>query len=141
MLDMSRIDDAYRRLRRARRSTVEISVYRRIATLWAIVDEQLERARVDLPVTLQFLSDEFRRKRGLGRRAATLAWWRANDLDLRAYERLVAMDARLALVSAGSHAHALGLRPLTNPTCWLLDAIRLVGLDARLKGRVRRASE
>jgi hypothetical protein len=139
MLDMSRIDDAYRRLRRARQPGVEISVYRRIATLWAIVDEQLERARVDLPVTLQVLSDEFRRKRGLQGRADTLAWWRANDLDLRGFERLVAMDARLALVSAGSHAHALGLRPLTNPTCWLLDAIRLVGLDAHLKGRVRRA--
>ncbi len=139
MLDMSRLDDAYRRLRPARRPGVEISVYRRIATLWAIVDEQLERARVDLPVTLQSLSDEFRRKRGLECRADTLAWWRANDLDLRGYERLVAMDARLALVSAGSQAYALGLRPLTDPTCWLLDAIRLVGLYARLKGRVRRA--
>ena len=139
MLDMSRLGDAYRRLRRARRPGVEISVYRRIATLWAIVDEQLERARVDLPVTLQFLSDEFRRKRGLERRADTLAWRRANDLDLRGYERLVAMDARLALVSAGSHAYVLGLRPLTDATCWLLDAIRLVGLYARLKGRVRRA--
>jgi hypothetical protein len=139
MLDMSRLGDAYRRLRRARPPGVEISVYRRMATLWAIVDEQLERARVDLPVTLQFLSDEFRRKRGLERRADTLAWWRANDLDLRGYERLVAMDARLALVSAGSQAYALGLRPLTDPTCWLLDAIRLVGLYAGLKGRVRRA--
>ena len=138
MLDMSRLGDAYRRLRRARRPGVEISVYRRLAKLWAIVDEQLERARVDLPVTLQFLSDEFRRKRGLERRADTLAWRRANDLDLRGYERLVAMDARLALVSAGSHAYALGLRPLIDPTCWLLDAIRLVGLYARLKGRVRR---
>ena len=140
MLDMSRLGDAYRRLRRARRPGVEIGVYRRIATLWAIVDEQLERARVDLPVTLQFLSDEFRRKRGLERRADTLAWWRANDLDLRGYERLVAMDARLALVSAGSQAYALGLRPLTDPTCWLLDAIRLVGLYERLKGRVRRTN-
>jgi len=137
MLDMSRIDNAYRRLRRARQHGVEIGVYRRIATLWAIVDEQLERARVDLPVTVQFLSDEFRRKRGLERRADTLAWCRANDLDLRGYERLVAMDARLALVGAGSHAHALGLRPHTDPTCWLLDAIRLVGLYARLKGRAR----
>jgi hypothetical protein len=139
MLDMSRLGDAYRRLRRARPSGVEISVYRRLATLWAIVDEQLERARADLPVTLQFLSDEFRRKRGLERRADTLAWWRANDLDLRGYERLVAMEARLALVSAGSQAYALGLQPLTDPTCWLLDAIRLVGLYAGLKGRVRRA--
>ena len=139
MLDMMRLDDAYRRFRRARRPGVEIGVYRRIATLWAIVDEHLERARVDLPVTLQSLSDEFRRKRGLERRAATLAWRRANDLDRRGYERLVAMDARLALVSAGSQAHALGLRPATDPTCWLVDAIRLVGLYARLKRRVSRA--
>ena len=137
MLDRSRLGGAYRRLRQARRPGVEISVYRRIATLWAIVDGQLERAGVCLPVTLQFLSDEFRRKRGLERRADTLAWWRANDLDLRGYERLVAMDARLELVSAGSHAYALGLLPLTDPTCWLLDAIRLVGLYARLKGRAR----
>jgi hypothetical protein len=49
------------------------------------------------------------------------------------------MDARLALVSAGSHAYAMGLRPLTDPTCWLLDAIELVGLYPRLHGRVRRA--
>jgi hypothetical protein len=139
MLDMSRLGDAYRRLRRTRRTGVEISVYRRIAKLWAIVDEQLERARVDLPVTLQFLSDEFRRKRGLERRADTLTWRRANDLDLHGYERVVAMDARLALVSTGSHAYALGLRPLTDPTCWLIDAIRLAGLYARLRGRVRRA--
>jgi hypothetical protein len=139
MLDIMRLDDAYGRFRRARRSSVELGVYRRIATLWAILDEQLERARVDLPVTLQSLSDEFRRKRGLERRAATLAWRRANDLDLRGYEQLVAMDARLALVSAGSQGYALGLRALTDPTCWLLDAIRLVGLYARLKGRVRRA--
>jgi hypothetical protein len=139
MLDIMRLDDAYGRFRRARRSSVELGVYRRIATLWAILDEQLERARVDLPMTLQSLSDEFRRKRGLERRAATLAWRRANDLDLRGYEQLVAMDARLALVSAGSQGFALGLRALTDPTCWLLDAIRLVGLYPRLKSRVRRA--
>jgi hypothetical protein len=139
MLDIMRLDDAYGRFRRARRSSVERGVYRRIGTLWAILDEQLERARVDLPVTPQSLSDEFRRKRGLERRAATLAWRRANDLDLRGYEHLVAMDARLSLVSAGSQGYALGLRALTDPTCWLLDAIRLVGLYTRLKGRVRGA--
>lgn len=140
MFDMMRLDGAYCRFRRTRRSSVDIGVYRRIATLWAILDEQMERGRVELPVTLQSLSDEFRRKRGLERRAATLAWRRANDLDLGGYERLVAMDARLGLVSAGSQAYALGLRPLTDPTCWLLDAIRLVGLYGHLKGRVRRAN-
>ena len=46
------------------------------------------------------------------------------------------MDARLALVSAGSQAHALGLRPETDPACWLVDAIRLAGLYGRLKSRV-----
>ena len=156
ILDMMRLDDAYRRFRPARRSRgaraahsvlrnarrtggVETGLYRRIATLWAIVDEHLERARVELPVTLQSLSDEFRRKRGLERRTATLAWRHANDLDRHGYERLVAMDAWLALVSTGSQAHALGLRPETDPACWLIDAIRLAGLYVRLKKRVSRA--
>jgi hypothetical protein len=157
MLDMMRLDDAYRRFVPPRRSKragathtvlgnarrtggVEPGLYRRIATLWGILDGQLERTRVDLPATLQSLSDEFRRKRGLERRAATLTWRRANDLDRHGYERLVAMDARLALVSAGSQAHALGLQPETNPACWLVDAIRLAGLYGRLKSRVSRAS-
>jgi hypothetical protein len=135
MLDMMRLDDAYRRVRRGRRSGVDIGVYRRIATLWAILDEQLERGCVGLPATLQVLSDEFRRKRGLERRADTLAWRRANDLDLRGYERLVAMNARLAMVSAGAQAYVLGLSARTDPTCWLIDAIRLVGLYARLETR------
>jgi hypothetical protein len=157
ILDLMRLDDAYRRFRPARRSSgavaahsvfrkarrtasAEAGLYRRIATLWAIVDEQLERARVELPVPLRCLSDEFRRKRGLERRSATLAWRRANDLDGHGYERLVAMDARLALVSAGSQAHALGLRPATDPACWLVDAIRLAGLYSRLRRRVSRAA-
>jgi len=151
MLDMMRLDDSYRRFVPLHRSKgaartvpgnarrtggAEPGLYRRIATLWGILDGQLELARVDLPATLQSLSDEFRRKRGLERRAATVAWRRANDLDRHGYERLVAMDARLALVSAGSQAHALGLRPETGPACWLVDAIRLAGLYGRLKSRV-----
>jgi hypothetical protein len=140
MFDMMRLDDAYHRGRRTPRSGIEAAVYRRSATLWAILDEQMERGRVEPPVTLQSLSDEFRRKRGLEGRAATFAWRRANDLDRRGYERLVAMDARLGLVRAGSQAYALGLRALTDPTCWLLDAIRLVNLYGPLKGRVRRAN-
>lgn len=156
ILDMMRLDGAYCRFRTARRlrgagaaqfllrnagrtAALEAGLYRRIATLWAVVDEQLELARVQLPVPLQLLSDEFRRKRGLERRAATLAWRRANDLDRRGYERLVAMDARLAMVSAGAQAHALGLRPATDPACWLVDAIRLVGLYPRLRRRLSRA--
>jgi hypothetical protein len=156
LLDLMRLDGAYCRVRPARRSkdggaahdvvlnadrtgAVEAALYRRIATLWAIVDEHIEQERVEIPVTLQSLSDEFRRKRGLERRAATLAWRRANDLDAGGYERLVAMDARLALVSAGSQVHALGLRLGTEPACWLLDAIRLAGLYGRLKRRVSRA--
>ena len=150
MLDMMRLDDAYRRLQPAQPSgspcaarsglretrtarDLETGLYRRIATLWAIIDEHLDRARIEPPVSLQSLSDEFRRKRGLERRGATLAWRRTNDLDRHGYERLVALDARLGLVSAGSHAHALGLRPGTEPTCWLLDAIRLAGLYVRLR--------
>jgi hypothetical protein len=153
LLDMMRLDDAYRRFRPRRRSKgvraahyvwrharrsggVEPGLYRRIATLWGIVDRHLERAHMGLPAALQSLSDEFRRKRGLDRRAATLAWRRMNDLDRHGYERLVAMDARLALVSAGSQAHALGLQPGTDPACWLVDAIRLSGLYGRLERKV-----
>jgi hypothetical protein len=156
ILDLMRLDGAYRRFRPAQRSggggtdasvlrkvrrtaRIEAELYRQTATLWAIVDEQLERARVELPLPPQFLSDQFRRTRGLERRSATLVWRRANNLDGRAYERLVAMDARLALVSAGSQAHALGLRPAIDPACWLVDAVRLAGLYARLRRRVSRA--
>jgi hypothetical protein len=155
-LDMMRLDDAYRRFRSVRRSKaggptgavprksrraggVEAGLYRKIATLWAILDEQLERAQVEVAAPLQSLSDEFRRKRGLERRAATLTWQDVNDLDGRGYERLVAMDARLALASTGSQAHALGLQPRTDAACWLVDAIRVAGLYGRLERRVVRA--
>jgi hypothetical protein len=156
MFDLMRLDGSYSRFRSTRRSAiagatrsdaggvtrtggVEIGLYRRTAMLWAIVEEHLDRARVDLPVTLQSLSDEFRRKRGLEQRAATLAWRRAHDLDSRGYERLVALEARLALVTAGAQAHALGVLPATDPACWLVDAIRLTGLYGRLERRVARA--
>jgi hypothetical protein len=155
MFDLMRLDGSYSRFRSTRRSaiagatrsavgakrsgSVEIGLYRRTAMLWAIVEEHLDRARVDLPVTLQSLSDEFRRKRRLEQRAATLAWRRAHDLDSRGYERLVALEARLALVTAGAQAHALGVLPATDPACWLVDAIRLTGLYERLERRVARA--
>ena len=154
ILDMMRLDDRYRGLRPARGSKgacavhvlrkarrtagADARLYRSTAALWAIVDEQLERACVEPPVPMQFLSDEFRRKRGLESRTATLAWWRANDLDRHGFERLVAMDARLALVSAGAQAHVLGLRLMTDPVCWLVDAIRLAGLYSCLEKRVGR---
>ncbi len=140
MLDMMRLDDAYRRFRVAARADgAEVHLYRRCARLWAIVDDHLERTDVELPQTLQTLSDEFRRKRGLERRDATLAWRRSNDLDWRAYERMLALEARLAFVTAGVQAHAVGLLPATDPACWLIDAIRLAGLYGRLEKRVARA--
>jgi hypothetical protein len=140
MLDMMRLDGAYRRFRDAPRAAgAEVHLYRRCARLWAIVDDHLERTHVELPQTLQTLSDEFRRKRGLERRDATLAWRRSNDLDWRGYERMLALEARLAFVTAGVQAHAVGLLPATDPACWLIDAIRLAGLYARLEKRVARA--
>jgi len=152
MLDLIRLDGAYRRLlpacgqeaeaggapRAAGRHRVEVEIYRQLATRWAIVEERIALARVDFAESLQTLSDEFRRARGLERRAATLAWRRANGLDRRGYERLVIMDARLALVSAGAESHALTLAPATDPAFWLIDAIRLVGLYPRLEKRVLR---
>ena len=140
MLDMMRLDNAYRRFRDAPRTGgAEVRLYRRCATLWAIVEDHLERRHVALPQTLQTLSDEFRRKRGLERRDATLAWRRANDLDWRGYERMLALEARLAFVTAGAQAHAVGLLPATDPACWLIDATRLAGLYGRLEKRVARA--
>jgi hypothetical protein len=138
MLDLMRLDGAYPRLRLAVGKKMEIDLYRRMAELWTIVDEQLERAGVAFAEPLQALSDAFRRARGLERRAATLAWRRANGLDGRGYERLVIMAARLGLVSAGSQVHAVGLVPSTEPVFWLVDAIRLVGLYTRLEKRVLR---
>jgi len=139
MLDMMRLDDAYGRFRGAPRGDgAEVRLYRRCATLWAIVDDHLERRHVVLPQTLQTLSDEFRRKRGLERRDATLAWRRSNDLDWQGYERMLALEARLVFVTAGVQAHAVGLLPATDPACWLIDAIRLAGLYARLEKRAAR---
>jgi len=153
MLDLMRLDGAYPRLGLAgrletaagparrgigRRGSPEIDLYRRIAELWTIVDEQLERAGVAFAEPLQTLSDAFRRARGLDRRASTLAWRRANGLDGRDYQRLVITDARLGLVSAGAQLHAVGLVPSTEPAFWLVDAIRLVGLYTRLERRVLR---
>ena len=138
MLDLMRLDGTYRRLRLAGGKKMETDLYRRIAELWTIVDEQLERAGVAFAEPLQVLSDAFRRARGLDRRAATLAWRRANGLDGRGYERLVIMAARLGLVSAGAQGHAVGLVPSTEPAFWLVDAIRLAGLYTRLERRVLR---
>ena len=154
MLDLLRLDGAYRRLlpaceleaeaggtpRAGRRNRVEIGIYRQLATLWAIVEERIALAGVDFAESLQTFSDEFRRARGLERRTATLAWRRANGLDRRGYERLVVMDARLALVSAGAEGYALTLAPATNPAFWLIDAIRLAGLSTRLEKRVLRGA-
>jgi hypothetical protein len=136
MVNLMRLDDGYRRLRDARGGNREVELYRKSAALWAVIHDHLEQNRVGLPGTLQTLSDDFRRRRGLGRRDATFAWRRANDLDGRGYDRIVAMEARLAMVTSGAQAHALGLRPATDPACWLIDAIRWSGLYSRLEKRI-----
>jgi hypothetical protein len=155
LLDMLRLDDAYRRLRPDRRThgrdvrsvrsmgwirRAETALYQGIAILWALVEERLDRERVESAVPLQALSDEFRRKRGLQQRADTLAWRRVHDLDGRGYERLVTLDARLSMVTTGSQAYATGLPFATDAVCHLVDAIRVSGLYARLERRVSRAN-
>jgi hypothetical protein len=137
LLDLMRLDGRYGRFRTGRMDGGEVGLYERIADLWTIVDEQLDAARVEMTTPLQDLSDAFRRTRRLERRADALAWRRANDLDGRGYERVVATDARLTLVTSGAEAHAVGLLPATDPACWLADAARVAGMYDRL---VRRAS-
>jgi len=154
VLNLIRLDGAYSRLLPAcgpaatagaarpaasRGESLELDIYRRLATLWAIIDERIERARVDFAESRQALSDDFRRARGLERRAATMAWRRANGLDRRGYERLLIMDARLGLVTAGAQLYALTLVPATHPAFWLVDAIRHAGLYRLLERRAQRA--
>ena len=138
MLDMMRLDGSYDRRRNGRTTGVEAVLYRHSATFWAVIDEHLARLRFAANETLQTLSDEFRHRRGLERRADALAWRRAQDLDGRGYERIVALDARLRTVTAVSQPHVLDLLAATDPGCWLIDAIRLSGLYARLARRVDR---
>jgi hypothetical protein len=68
-----------------------------------------------------------------------MAWRRANGLDRRGYERLLIMDARLGLVTAGAQLYALTLVPATHPAFWLVDAIRHAGLYRLLERRAQRA--
>jgi len=135
MLDMMRLDGSY-----AHRFTdgAEAAIYRRSAALWAVIHEHLQRLRFEPIEPLQTRSDEFRRRRGLESRSGTLVWRRAQDLDGRGYERIVALDSRLNAVTSASQAHVLGLLPATGPACWLIDAIRMSGLYVRLSKRVDR---
>ena len=52
---------------------------------------------------------------------------------------MLALEARLTLVTAGVQAHAVGLLPATDPACWLIDAIRLAGLYGHLEKRAASA--
>jgi hypothetical protein len=135
MFDMMRLDGFYDRRLNAGAGA---ALYRHSAVLWALIHEHLQRLRFDATESLQTRSDEFRRRHGLESRAATLAWRRAQDLDGRGYERIVALDSRLTAVTTASQTHVLGGPPATDPACWLMDAIRLSGLYARLAARVNR---
>ena len=120
----------------ARRSGQELGLYRRLAALWSAVDEIVVARGIKPQGTPQFLSDEFRRARGLERQDATRAWQRANNLDADGYMTLVEKQARLSVPCDGTEARTLGLFHLVDPACWLLDAIRLTGHYIELKRRV-----
>ena len=121
----------------ARRSAVEFGLYRRLAKLWSILDEGVGRLGITPFDPLQVRSDEFRRSRGLDRRAATLAWQRLNNIDHNEYINLVGIDSRLSVLRNGSHAYWLGLLHDRGPAFGLADAIRLTGLYPALRRRVR----
>jgi hypothetical protein len=120
----------------ARAGGVEFGLYRRLATLWSIVDEAADGLGIAPTDTPQSLSDEFRRARGLDREAATLAWQRVNNLDESRYLDLVVKDARLSTLCNGSQALMLGYFQPGDHASWLLDAIRLVGLYTSLRDRL-----
>ena len=104
--------------------------------MWSAVDEIVVARGIKPQGTPQFLSDEFRRARGLERQDATRAWQRANNLDANGYMTLVEKQARLSVPCDGTEARTLGLFHLVDPACWLLDAIRLTGHYIELKRRV-----
>lgn len=127
----ARLDRAVLR-RAARGRRLAFALDRRAAVLWAILDHNLSSLGAAIRRPLQALSDEFRHARGLHLRAETLAWQRANNLDLRRYQALVDRDARLAEMCGSSEPYAFGFPHLAEPICWLLDAVRLSGLYAPL---------
>lgn len=153
LLTLMRLDDRYRAWRprgtgtgaradravlrsAAQRSGQEFGLYRRLAALWSAVDPIVVTRGIKPQGTPQFRSDEFRRARGLERQDATRAWQRANNLDANGYMTLVEQHARLSVPCDGTEARTLGLFHLTDPACWLLDAIRLTGHYVELKRRV-----
>ena len=117
----------------ARRGGLAFALDRCTGVLWTLVDDILASLRAVAGQSPQVLSDEFRRARGLELRGTTLTWRRANNLDERRYEALVARDARLAMLCRCDDPHALGLHRLAEPVCWLLDAVRLSGVYGRLQ--------
>lgn len=126
-------------LRAARRAeAIEFGLYRRIAKLWAVVDAEMERARFQPVASSQSLSDDFRRRRRLERRADTLAWRLENNLDHQGYVELALRDARLEWLLGAPQRYLAGMLRPSAPACWLLDAIRLTGLYGRLAGRLNR---
>lgn len=120
----------------ARRDGAAFALDRRAGVLRCLVADVVASMGVAPCRRPQELSDDFRRARGLERRAATLAWRRANNLDAPRYEALVEGDARVASVFGADEPHVLGLYLLADPVCWLLDAIRIAGMYGRLARRL-----
>jgi hypothetical protein len=57
-------------------------------------------------------------------------------VDADGYGALIDRDARLSVLCDSTETRALGLFHLVDPSCWLLDAIRLTGNYPRLRRRV-----
>jgi len=127
-------------LRAVRRSAdVELGLHRRIARLWAVADARMEDAGIQPPESAQTLSDTFRVERHMEQRKDTVAWRRTNDLTHADYVNLVTRDARLELLLDDTHPYLVGLLRPSEPTCWLLDAIRLAGMYGRIRSTVNRS--
>ena len=93
----------------ARQADAIGGLYRRTATVWSALDGVLDELGLMPHGQMQAQSDAFRRRRGLERRDATLAWQRANDLRHSAYEAVVAFERRLAAMCEGHMAYWIGL--------------------------------
>jgi hypothetical protein len=107
----------------------------RAARLWSAVEAAAAELDFTPSVDLKAASDEFRRSRGLAKRTDMLVWLRDKGLDAAGYEAFLERGNMLTALCAGRYLGVLGLRVLTEPVSWLLDALRLADLYLPLKRR------
>jgi hypothetical protein len=110
-----------------------LPLFRRVATLWGLVDRAARRAGVEASASsVQRTSDEFRQACGLESRKSTDAWLRANALTRDGYGELMATYARLADVWQRPLMEPLGVEA-GEEVSWFHDALRLTGYYRRVK--------